>query len=87
MVQLGERLRDRKPQARALMAFGELALDLLKRAAQSRERLLRNADAGIRDGDADPAAGRPRADRDAAASGVNFTALDSRFSTICLSRR
>ena len=49
------------------MAFGELALDLLKRPAQPRERLLRNADAGIRDGDADPAAGRPRANRDAAA--------------------
>src|SRR5262249_58502714 len=67
MVQLDERLRDRKPQARALMALGELALDWLERPAQPRERILWNADPGIRDRDADPAAGRPGANRDAAA--------------------
>ena len=41
------------------MALGELALDLLERPAQPRERVLRNADAGIRDGDADAAAWPP----------------------------
>ena len=47
------------------MALGELAFDLLERPPELGERVLGNADAGIRDGDADPAAARrPRANRD-----------------------
>jgi len=67
VVQLGERLRYCKSQSRALMTLGELTLDLLERPSQPRQRVLRNADAGIRDGDADPPARRACADRDATA--------------------
>src|ERR1700682_3668505 len=44
-VQLGQRFGDGEAEARALMALGELALDLLERASELGERLLRNADA------------------------------------------
>ena len=49
------------------MTLGELTLDLLERPAQPRERVLGNADAGIRDGNADPPVRCACADRDATA--------------------
>ena len=49
------------------MGLGELALDLLERLAEVLQRLLRDADAGVLDGDVDVAADDARAHRDAAA--------------------
>src|SRR5262249_45015358 len=49
LMKLGERFCDRQPQTRALMAFGELALDLLERPRKPRERIFGNADASIGD--------------------------------------
>ena len=70
------------------MALGELALDLFERPAELGKRVAGNADAAVRDGDADAVADvRARGSLMRPPSGVNFTALDSRFSMICLSRR
>ena len=55
-MQLGQRFGDREPEPRALVALGELAFDLLERPAELGERLLRDADAGVDDGDPHPAA-------------------------------
>ena len=57
-VQLGQRLGDREAETGALMALGELALDLLERTSELRQRILRDADAGVDDGDARPSAPR-----------------------------
>ena len=70
-MQLDQRFRDGKAKPRALMALGELALDLLERPAEFlAARRAVDADAGIRDRDDDGAA-RHRAPRtdDAAAVG------------------
>src|SRR6186997_746988 len=48
------------------MAFRELALDLLEGAPQARQRVVRNAYSGVRNGNADPSPRAARADRNAA---------------------
>ena len=44
-----KRARDSEAKTRALMAFGELVLDLLERSAKLGDRLRRNPDTGILD--------------------------------------
>ena len=56
-VQFGQRFGDGEAQARALMALGQLAFDLLERPAELAQRVLRDADAGVLDGDGDAVAG------------------------------
>ncbi len=68
-VQFDQRLGNRQPEAGALVALGELALDLLERPPEPRQRVLRDADAGIGDRQHDALVGRARAHRDAAAAG------------------
>ena len=83
-----ERFGDGEAEARALVALGELALDLLERPAELVQRVLRDADAGVRRwrSRTQPADARARTVM-RPPSGVNFTALDSRLSMICLSSR
>src|SRR5262245_66245061 len=50
-VQLDQRFGDGETETRAVIALGELALDLLERASKLGERGRRNADAGIVDAD------------------------------------
>src|SRR5262249_33936217 len=69
LMQLGQRLCDRKPQSRPLMALGELAFDLLEWAAKPRQSIGWDANTGIRNRDAHPAACRARANGDAASFG------------------
>ena len=51
-MQLGQRLGDGEAKSGTLMALGDVALDLLERTSELAQRVLRNADAGVRDGDA-----------------------------------
>ncbi|BEV47002.1 hypothetical protein CRBSH125_31850 [Afipia carboxidovorans] len=46
-MQMRERFCNRKAEAGAVIAFGELAFDLLERAAEAGECFLRNADAAV----------------------------------------
>ena len=62
VVELNERFCNSKPKSRPLVTLRKLALDLLEGAAKARQRRFRDANARIRNGDADPAAARPRAD-------------------------
>ena len=48
-MQLDQRFGDRKPQSRSVMGLGELALHLLERPSEPRQRVLRDADAGVAD--------------------------------------
>ena len=50
-MQLDQRARDGEPKPAALMALGELVLDLLERPAELGDVGLGDADAGILDGD------------------------------------
>src|SRR3712207_3662222 len=66
-VELGEGARDRKTEARALVALRELRLDLLEWTSELLERLGRDADAVVLDVDVDGAGRQARAHGDAAA--------------------
>src|SRR5256885_8893150 len=68
-MQLGERPGDGEPEPRALVALGEPTLDLFERASKLGERVVRDADAGVGDGDAHPFRGPSCTDGDAAALG------------------
>jgi hypothetical protein len=48
-VQIGQRARDGEAEAGALVALGELALDLLERLAEPPQRIRRDADPGVGD--------------------------------------
>src|ERR1051326_1016048 len=50
-MELDQRFRDREAKPRALVALGQLALDLLERPAEALHRLRGDADAGVLDGD------------------------------------
>ncbi len=68
-MQLGQRARDREPEAGALVAAGHVALDLLEGTADPVEFFARDADAGVLDIDVERIAGLAQADRDPAAFG------------------
>ena len=56
-MQLDERTGNSEPEPAPLMALGELVLDLLERAAELRHLGLRDADAGVLDGELDDVLG------------------------------
>ena len=82
-----KRFCNRQPQTGALMALGQLALDLLERPAKPGQRVFRDAYAAIGDGNANPFARRPARMVMRPPSGVNFTALERRLSAICFRSR
>ena len=55
-VHFDKRFGDGEAEARALVAFGQLAFDLLERPAELAQRVFRDADAVVGDGDGDHAA-------------------------------
>jgi len=50
-MQVGQRFRDGEAEARAMIALGQLAFDLLERPPEFRQRLRRDADAAVHDGE------------------------------------
>src|SRR5712692_7637827 len=85
-VELDELSRQREPETGALA----LARGVAHLAELLEDRLLvlgRDADPGVGDRHLDAAVRGQRTHLDPATSGVNFTALDSRFRSTCLSLR
>ena len=86
-VQLHELLGERQAEPRALLRAGVLPANLAELLEDGRLVLGRDPDPRVADGDGDDASAAVAVRPTRPPSGVNFTALERRFSRICFTFR